>query len=411
MDNNQGTIMPNNPNNSPSPTTNVPDAPSQNSTQNVNTNVIPDSAPTPFSIQDQPSAGPVFTNKGHKKKKAIKTALAAIIAVLCMGAISFVIMFIVSSQPENMVASALNKLFTSKQVSVDGNINATLKNADVSLNVKFNTERSDSSNSATATAQINLPNFNQPIIISFNEIAIEYGTIYLKVGGISNAIDAYSEITNGPGVQENNPTIDMISGIVSSIEDRWIKISYEYLNNGLGQYVSDTYNCITDKLNNRINYTSELIILYKEHPFLNMEKEKDDFYNISLNTSHLTQYINSIPNTKLTKDINNCLGNNITSTNEISENDIENIYSYIPKISAKFDKDSLFSYELTKLKVTDDTDNYTIDSDLNFNYTDGSTISEPTNNIVSIKDLIEEVTIKYMQMQSYYTDYYNNSSN
>lgn len=403
MDNNQNTTTQNNSNNLPDPTINSPNASPQNIIPNADTNLTSGSVPTPSPTQNQPSPDPVFTNKGHRKKKIIKITLAVVISVLFIGAIVFAVLLVISSQPQNMMASSLNKLFTSKQVSVDGNINTTIKNANISLNVEFNAKQSDPNNSVATTAQINIPGFNQPIVISFEEIAIEYGTIYLKVGGISSAIDTYSEITNGSGVQKNNPTIDMISGIASSIEDRWIKISYEELRNGSDQRVSDTYNCITDKISNKSSYTDELTNLYKEYPFLNMEQE-NSFYNISLNTNHLTNYINSIPNTKIAKDINNCAGNTNTSTSEVSEDNIKDINNYLPKILVKFNQDGLFSYELSEVKVSDDTDYYTIDSDLKFNYTNIGTISEPTDNIISIKDLIKEITSRYMQIQSNYNN-------
>ena len=396
MDNNQDITTRNNANNLPNPAVNPPDMPPQDIISDANTNLASEPIPTPSSTQNQPSSGPVFTNKGHKKKKVITIILAAFVAILCVGAISFAIILVIGSQPQNMIASSLNKLFSSKQVSIDGNINATIKNADASLSITFNAKQSDPNNSIAATAQINLPNVNQPITISFDEIAIGHGTIYLKVGGISNAIDTYLEITNEPGAQDN-PTMDMISGIASSIEDRWIKISYEDLNNGSGQYVSDAYSCVTEKISNKSDYADELTSLYKEYPFLNTEQE-DSFYNISLNTTRLTNYINSIPNTRIVKDINSCLGNTVESTSEISEESIKDINDYLPKILAKFNQDGLFSYELIELKVSDDTNDYTIDSDLKFNYNDNSVISEPTDNIISIKDLIEEITSRYMQM-------------
>lgn len=401
MDNSQETITSKNPNNLTNLATNIPNTSPQNITPDLNSNLMPNPVPNTSLTRDQSSADLMFTNKGYKKKKAIKIILAIIIAILCVGTISFIVMLAISIQPENMVASALNKLFTSKNVSVDGNINITIKSADVSLSLELNTKQLDQKNSIAATAQINLPDLNQPTIISFNEVSINHGTIYLKVRGASKAIGAYSEIINGSEEQKNDSTIDMILDIVSSIEDRWVKISYEELYSGSNQYISNAYSCVTDKFNNKIDYAGELIILYKDYSFLNMEKEKDDFYNISLNTSHFTQFINSIPNTKLAKDINNCLGNTTTSTNEISENDVESIYSYLPRISAKFNKDGLFSYELAELKITDDTDSYNIDSDLNFNYTDNDIISEPTGNIVSIRKLIKEITLKYIQTQLY----------
>lgn len=394
-DSSQGNTL-NNVNN---PTPPTPPAPSTSEIDLNATNRAP--------IQDlsiQPTDTDPVSKPTNKKIKKSTIAIICFAVAIIIGLGVFITLLIIGNQPQNIVASALNKLLSSEHITIDGNINFSANSLGASLDIDLNSKSSKSGNSSTVTAQINLPGLGltSPITLTFDEIVIKHGTIYLKAGGVSDMISAYSNIADNYYMNSDNSFMDVALEIAEFIENRWIKISYDELLNGADQNIAKAYNCAINTVDNIPNYSDELADLYKKYPFLNMEQAEDSFYSIFFNTNGLTGYLNSIPSTKIFKDTSTCLGYTDSSTSEISENDLSDINRNLPQILAKFEKEGLFSHKLTEVKITNNDRYYSINSDIKFDYSDNGTISEPTGDIVSIQDIMNLPILQTSLQKSQY---------
>lgn len=427
------------------------------------TNQVDYSTPptTPDVYTDSNAVNAAEDNVKPRRKKGPIICFVCFIVVLLAGS-GFAAAYFIANQPANIIASSLGNLLSAKQAKVDGSINISLNNSELfgieSVSINLDEQYAPSGNSTTANLEINYADNSQPTSLSLGEAMLENGVLYLKAEGVSDYYDnnlyeqlkesiisnienqymfnsdtdCYSvstgqdEITNcyetykqnlDPQVTASaettaNQVLDQVGQIVDSIDRQWLEISIDdvlnsdilsFLDSNSRQSIADSYECTIDKINHFSNYSSELSDIYNKNQFITMVLGQDSFYNISFNAEAIAGYLNAMPQTKLVKDLNNCLGASTTEqvnyTSTVTAKDIQPYLEYVPRISAKFD--GIFNHHLTELKINEISDVYSVKSHLKFTYPSNINISAPSNSR-PIMDLVEEI---YQQIQATSTLY------
>lgn len=344
----------------------------------------------------------------QKKKKLLIGVICVLLILLAGGA--FLALYLIKSRPENIVASAMNNLISAEHISLEGDVNvvAVPENGnEIKIGLRF--LRSGINFSNTTSVQIKLPFFDiyTPIDLEISEAIISNNTLYFKLKGggklVDTIITTYSKYASPNGSFSDtlfNGILTTAKNVSKVIEDRWIKVSIEEvlsietlsLSDYQKQEILSKNNCVTDKINNISNYSDEFSTLLQKHPFINLTKEKDSFYDVSVNAKHLAGFTIAVPETKLYKDIKTCLGSeyegDITISEEQIQENIEKSLDSFPKISAKFE--GFLDYRLTELKISKEENSMSFDSDLRLNYSGDTNVEVPTN-ATSIVDIVEEI--------------------
>ena len=350
--------------------------------------------PVPSPQQDTPK----------KKSKGLLIGIICVIALLLIGG-AVATFIIIKTQPSNIIASSLNNLFNAKHIAIDGNIEMASKGSAEgnSIKINFTTSSSETNNSTTAQAEISLPMLGlpKPITLELNEVLISDGKMYAKVKGIREVLSRNNIATIG-GAYINNETITLIENVGEILEDRWIMISLEEIINSnlyrideqTKQKILSTSDCTKNVINTIPSYSNEISDIYKKHPFVIMQQQPDSFYSISFNPEQLTNFGNSIPQTKLYQDLASCLSESVkvASSTTFTPESAKTFVEAMPNISAKFD--GFMDYHLSELKIAEDSNYSAMSADLKFNYNSTSSISAPSE-YVSIIDIINEIMSLY----------------
>lgn len=368
------------------------------------TPVAPSVPPLPVA-QPAPSTPPTPTKKKFGLGKVILVCF--ILALLIGGGVgaTFIVM---ATQPSSIMASAINNLITADHISVDGEVDIVYSSASSSDPVKINLKMLGAGADHSSTVQVladpslfgvsDLP----VVLLELDEMVVDNGNIYFRVKGVYDAMFAVDSLmgnlfTSGT-YTPSDKTLSIIQQISDYAENRWFVVSIEEVVNSpmltmdaqSRQEYLDGYNCAKDKLNNLSSYSSEFSDLYKNHPFINMEQQADSFYGISLNTTHLAAYANEVPTTKLSKDLMACANTSIdTSSITTTSEDFDYLQNHFPTISAKIE--GFLDYHLTELKVSSTEDNYSISSDIKFDYNTPVDISAPSD-ATSILDAVTHIS-------------------
>lgn len=387
MDNQPTTPAPNNAPQPPAPAPVTPQPP-----------VAP---PTPPVTSQPPVPTPTPPQPIDSKKKSHKGLIIGIIcAVLVLiGGCAAAAIIIPKTQPSNMLASAINNLLTAKQVAIDGQVDIATDQlpGDNNIKINLNSLSSGSDYSTTATVQANLPalGIESPLTLELSDMMMSDGIIYFKVKGIQDILtdENISAVATTLGGAANSSATQYAQKIAALLEDQWISVSLkeiadEFPQLGIAQQL-DQIECTTNIFKNISQYSNELTGNYINAPFLAMTPQGNSFYGLSLDTTQLANFTNSLPKTQLVKDLASCYNAEInpSTITQISSSDLEGFAKTFPSVSVKFD--GFLDYYLSELKVSNSQDNDAISTtaDLKFSYNTGSTVTAPTDT-TSIVDII-----------------------
>lgn len=382
----------------------------------------PDNSPMP---SPNPSGSDiVFTDKPKKGKAGI--IIGIIVALLILGgAGAFIAVYAINSQPENILASSVDKFINAKNISTSGTISLDLDenttgidNATLTLGVSTGSSNEEGNLSLAVT----MADGTKLDSLSVGETLVSDGTLYLKFDGLEELYDKYLSqyiptYTTVDIVDYNTPdnqTVEVqsttttsnlinsyLSDAISKIDGEWFEISIDdvldsnYISSTMTssdkKAIKTTYNCVTDTLiNGGQKYSKELSNLYGQHKFITMTSGQDSYYNISFAASPLTDFLNAIPSTSLVSDFATCVGIDTSTINTVTVDGdtVEDLLGQLPKVSAKFD--GFLSHELSALKISDEKEAYTLNADLKFTYPDKLNVSAPEN-ATPIMERVEEI--------------------
>ena len=384
------------------------------------------SQPNPVPMPNSnPSGGDiVFTDKPKKGKAGLIVGI--IIALLILGgAGAFIAVYAINSQPENILASSIDKFINAKNISTSGTISLDLDENSTGIDdatLTLGVSTGGNNESGNLSLAVTMADGTKIDDLSVGETLVSDGILYLRFDGLEDLYDKYLSqyIPNYTTVNivdystPNNQTVEVqsttttsnlinsyLSDAISKIDGEWFEISIDdvldsnYISSTMTssdkKAIKTTYNCVTDTLiNGGQKYSKELSNLYGQHKFITMTSGQDSYYNISFAASPLTDFLNAIPSTSLVSDFATCVGIDTSTINAVTVDGdtVEDLLGQLPKVSAKFD--GFLSHELSALKISDQNDAYTLNADLKFTYPDSLNISAPEN-ATPIMERIEEI--------------------
>ena len=385
-------------------------------------------SPRPYnpsmSSMNTPSDNIVFTDKPKKSKTGLIIGIICALIILG-GAGVFIALYAINNQPENIIASSIDKFVNAKNISTTGTISLDFDEDTTGIDeaaLTLGAATSSSDETGNLSLAVTLADGTEIENLSVGETLMNDGTLYLKFDGLEELYDKYlSQYLLGytaVDIEDYNTdtTVDVeeyattvstyYADIISQIDGEWFEISIDdvldsdYLSSIMDsdskKQIKNDYSCIMDTINNGQKYSKELSDLYNKHKFIIMTSGENSYYNISFATTPLTDFLNGIYSTSLATDFFGCM--NVDASNvTVDSEDIEDFVGQLPNISAKFD--GFFGHELSALKITDENEAYTLNADLKFTYPNSLNISAPEN-ATPIMERVEDIITNLSEIDS-----------
>ena len=386
-----------------------------------------------------------------KKRKGLIITIIVVVLALLGGGGTFAALAIIKNTPENIFFDSFSHLMSSDQVAINGNFSITPKNLDdvgiSSIDLDFNTELAESNQQTKASLQINITDESTSKVINFDEVKLQNGVFYLRVEDfneqyqqtlrplITSYIEdffesyyihdiyemcfnnksytygdcvadatgshSYNHRFNNAIKQQSAKLISKVDQIAAKLDNQWIEFSLEDILNSefftkniplpssSKQNIISSYTCSVEKINQISNYSSEFSDLYNQNQFVKLTSGQDGYYDVSLDTNHLANYINGLFNLNIYQDYAKCLGTTLpTDTISVTAEDIEKNLDYLPSIALRFD--GFFDHHLTSIKVNQSNDYYDLSLNANLTYPTNLQITAPTDSR-PVMDFIQEL--------------------
>lgn len=372
-----------------------------------------------------------------KKKKSgskLGIILTIIIILICAGCAAAAILILKPFDKQDAVPAAILKLMDGAPeiTVVDGSIkletnDETSLASDLTIDFRSGLNNTSSENYVDANITAALTGGTE-FSFKANEIHTKDGNLYLKLSGISTALeylylgsmhntqgyvtDCETEFDSEDYECEAEDFIeyydddeeDGISGLlieslglVDVIDDNWILIPDSNFSNLTSLAVDDTTQCLVNAAGKLNQYGKDFAKMYKENQFvtystdnISIAKKKDTIYRLSFDAEKMADFINAMNNSGFMNELNACLGN-VATNKQVTASDLGEFLTWLPEIYAEIDKDNNFTrvYLESATKNNDCDDcvyikepTYTkITADLSFSYPDGITIERPTDYI------------------------------
>lgn len=378
---------------------------------------------TPTQTVEQKSVQP----EAQRAKKAKTPLVLGIILALLLvvGAGFFLWYFCCYSRPERVALDMTNDLLQSKHVVLDGTVLLTPK-ADVDSELQqVELDFDVASSAAPSASNVNLKfvfKNGQNFSLQLGTVVLQDGVIYLRVGGIMEALEAAG--INAELPDEGQVVVDLLE----TIDGEWWQISVPDLVDEF--YFADedvtqlkaTYDCAVRALGN--DHSAELEKLYREHSFINLVKVKTlefdtennyvgataeegtAFYRVDLDYTALTDFLNALPESDAAKQVFACVEDNlpgsqvdISDIDELSVGEVQEAFADKIRVYVEI---SNWCHQLKKVVAQLIDEDTVMNLHMNI-YRQEATISSPESYrpITDLGDEIMEMVSDLLVMQSY----------
>lgn len=306
--------------------------------------VSPQESTQPISLPEEPSvppAMPVGSSKKFSGKWLIVTIVAAALVIFGGGAaLAYNFWY---QKPEKVISDGLLHAIEAKSLTYKASVN--VKQDTSTFNVALSGATKGGANSFDATIDITAA--GKTYTLKGSAIIDDKSDIYVKVANVDALLkDISAQLP--PSVK---PIID---SFVKKINNQWIVITNEKIKSFSEEYAK-AQKCsqqVYQKLHDDKSYSTEVIDLYKAHPFLKINKQlgsKDGSlgYEISDNTAEDKAYMSGLKNTKVFKMMHDCdSGFTVDSEGSVASGDnvtaeiwVSRWTHEITKLTAKGSKD------------------------------------------------------------------------
>ena len=396
-----------------------------------------------------PAVETIATPNTTPKKKHTGLIISCIIALfVLLGGGTILCFAIINSSPANMLLSSFRNLFNSAQVVASGNLELTLNYPFIpgaqSINLEFNAERAEANQQTEANLKINYTDGTSTDLLSFGNIMLQDGILYLRINGlnkfyqeslrstISSMINSLvqnqyrqslyescyyaSSYSNCIQNNSNNPLItaqvdqktstlmSKLDTIIAKIDNQWYEFSIEDILNSdffkkqlnipdfTKQGIISTYNCSINVINQVSNYSDEFSKSYENHPFINLTAANDNYYNVSIDANQYAGYYSNIPNLTFYKDLSNCINSTAPvrdSAFQVSAEEISPILDKMPNVAVRFDN-GLFDHHLTDIAINQTNEYYDLSIKTSITYPSNRQVSAPSD-AQPIMELVQEI--------------------
>lgn len=344
----------------------------------------------PVDPTTRPMEHPIVAEAEPKKKKTGLIIGIIIAAVLLIGGIVAAVILLTADKGDP-VAKAVEKLLNSgapEYITTTGAItltpkdeNSVVTNVEIAINSEASTTSPINSTKATLTATFQ---DRGEASFEFDELYTTEGNLYLKIDGLTGAIEDFSKQlqrtatgTLNTNLEETNCTdeenclslddteldttesisvlesLGAYANIVEQIDGQWLEISVDEIKDLTKQMSSDnddTSRCLVEFVGNAKTYGNTIAELYKNNSFISSTKEGvtlasksgQPVYKVVFDKEKLTSFANSLKDSTFMKDLYSCMN---YSSASIEGTDIAEITEDIPTLYVEVDKD----YNFTRL--------------------------------------------------------------
>ena len=332
------------------------------------------------------------TTEQPKKSKAGLIAAIVVGCVLLIGGIVAAVIMMMGTNKGDAVAAAMQKIMNGdapKNVAIDGTIDILLNNKSIPfkrININLDSDIMVGSMINTSSAVLTFTdNNNNDYSMKFEEVYAANDDLYFKIEGASDAIKESGILNlmgNGLDDEDTAAELDAVIGLVKSAEGIYLRISSDEMNALKQQSAGNesSLTCVTDLVSNLDKNSNSAIQLYNKYPFIASTDEnipvaskQNPIYQIWVDDKNFYNYATEMQNTEIASSLYECLGLDDNAT--ITQEDITNITSKMPKVYTEVDADNNF----TRLYLESDINNgiATATIDLGFSYPTNINVSEP----------------------------------
>ena len=384
----------------------------------IQDNLVPvDLEPT-----DRIDTEPILIEEPRKRMKIRRPffVFAIILFIISAGlAITAAALILNASGPRDAVPAAISRLFSGnipQNITMEGTI-ANYENGEAADSLKilvnFSSKINIRTNENLVEAKITA-NLSEDDTFTFkaSEIHTKNGDLYLRLGGIYNALNNYKE-TNCVGddsgmtnciksskIDSTEISVLNFIDIFDVVDDEWVRIPNSDFSN-LNDVVPGNAitSCLVSAAENLSEYGSGFVSLYEKNPFIgystadiDIEKKNDQIYRLSFNAENLTSFINSIGNSGFANELLSCVGGLATNDN-ITTNEVATILAAVPAIYVEIDNDDNFTRLYMTILNTDEASKTIVD--VSFEYPESTVeIEEPTD-YINLGDLLSDLLSQF----------------
>ena len=277
----------------------------------------------------QKSAKVKIEGKSQRERSSKKPIILCILGIALL--ITLIVGYMIRTKPTTAVLHAASNFFSSKQVSMVGNIHIKLPYDEEFYNeryqksfpapakditISFDSKHVAATRSTTGYVKI-ITADDDEFDIKFHDAIAADGAIYLNVEGLKEAYHGTElPLILSTTTQHFGGTVDMIDGTWWKFSvPAVIATSNKYTDDEKAAY-QDAYECSLSSINLAMNnHTEEFSRLYKDNQFLTPEEyhgkatkaqQGGTLYQVKLDQTKFNEFISGFFRTSLGKNLNNC---------------------------------------------------------------------------------------------------------
>lgn len=385
--------------------------------------------PAPTNPADRPMEQAPAPAPVEQPKKKTGLIIGIIVGVvLLVGACAAAVIALTLNKGD-AVTAAMSKIMSGQapsNVAVDGTIDMIINDEDspiekVKISLQSGLMQDPLVNTSSAVVTLSVKQ-QDDVSFEFNEAYSKDGDLYLKLEGLTDALDDSNLLyyMSGGGLYEpvdctvdeegneicdedstENTISDDTAGMFDSfltvfdtIDGKWLRISADEMNDMTNGAISDSHvSCITNLVSDLNKNSASTIELYQQYPFIisdsknvTVQSKNDPIYRVSLDSKGFANFVNSIQNSEITKNLYSCL--DFEGNVSVDSEDIDEILEEFPVIYTEVNSQNNF----TRLYLESESEdgNATVIIDLAFTYPDNLNINEP-DEYVDFSEIIQEI--------------------
>lgn len=309
----------------PSPQTNLNDAPATIESYGVDPAVNSTGLPTTDPVISTPFVPDEVPKKTHKKLIAIIAGI--FIALIALGSGAAYAMYL--NSPDKVLLDATQNMMKANTMISKGNLLAESKDKKSSIKVDFSSQSDNAKQAGSLYAKVAVNYMDLKLNLDGEGMMAESGDIYFRVNNSPKVIDEILQSELGKTYASEPtlaPVVVKIKALLNKIDGQWIKLESKDIDLFLGTY-SKQESCTKKALatfNKSDTQQKQVIDAYTKNPFITVENTGNSetinnldssAYDISYDAKLSNVFGNEFEKTDIAKTVNKCTDTKLESTN------------------------------------------------------------------------------------------------
>lgn len=288
-----------------------------------------EAAPTIADLATNSSANTASTDATVKTKGKKKTGLIiglAIAAVVVIGGGVGAIAYLNwHESPEQTLADAISNVWNAKNIQAEATITGEAKDKDSDFS-KIELKMNMIATQNAASMSINTLSIDTKENGSYN-LSVESAyslddDIYFKIGGIKEAFDGAMKNVDKDEAEELEAISGMVGGVIEVLDNQWIKIDSDLLEE-MG--VKDQYDCYKEKAKalSSEDFKKKVAEIYENHGFIALKDDKivktEDglsYYSIKIDDKESEAFGEEVEKLDEVKALTSCFDNRLDTDDD-----------------------------------------------------------------------------------------------